>query len=125
MRRETAFSIDVSSIKYGPGVTREVGYEMRRLGAKRVMVFTDPNMAGSEPVAITLDSLRVEGIDAVLFDQVRVEPTDASFKEAIRAATEGHFEGYFINGRRPRTRDCGPRTRAPTPSAMCGRSGLR
>ena len=33
MTNETAFSMDTSSIKYGPGVTREVGYEMRRLGA--------------------------------------------------------------------------------------------
>ena len=98
MTLETAFSMDTSSIKYGSGVTREVGYEMRRLGARRVMVVTDPGLASSEPVSTTLDSLRAEGIDAVLFDRVSVEPTDASFKEAIGAATEGRFDGYVAVG---------------------------
>ena len=71
MTNETAFSMETSSIKYGPGVTREVGYEMRRLGARRVMVVTDPRMAQSEVVAVTMDALQAEGIDAVLYDRVR------------------------------------------------------
>ncbi|MCC9075613.1 iron-containing alcohol dehydrogenase [Litorilinea aerophila] len=95
---ETAFTMDTSSIKFGPGVTREVGYDMAALGAKRVMVVTDPHLAQSEPVAITLEALRREGMDPVLFDQVRVEPTDASFQEAIRFATEGRFDGYVAVG---------------------------
>ena len=98
MKLETAFSIDTSSIKFGPGVTHEVGYEMRRLGARRVAVVTDPGLAGAEPVSVTLDSLRAEGIDAVLFDQVRVEPTDVSFKEAIEFAADGGFDGYVAVG---------------------------
>ena len=95
---ETAFTIDASSIKHGPGVTREVGYEMRRLGARRVMVVTDPRLSDSEPVRVTLESLRDESIDAVLFDEVSVEPTDVSLKEAIRFATEGAFDGYVAVG---------------------------
>ena len=95
---ETAYTIDTSSIKFGPGVTREVGYEMNRLGARRVMVVTDPRMASSEAVAVTLESLRDEGIDEVLFDRVSVEPTDVSFKEAISFATEGNFDGFVAVG---------------------------
>ena len=91
---ETAFSMDTSSIKFGPGVTREIGADMAALGARRVMVVTDPNLVNSETVAITLDALRAEGIDAVVYDRVRVEPTDASFQDAIRFATEGNFDGY-------------------------------
>ena len=95
---ETAYTIDTSSIKFGPGVTREVGYEMKRLGARRVMVVTDPRMVNSEAVAITLESLRAENLDAVLFDRVSVEPTDLSFKEAIRFAVEGAFDGFVAVG---------------------------
>jgi hydroxyacid-oxoacid transhydrogenase len=95
---ETAFTMDTSSIKFGPGVTGEVGYDMQQLGARRVMVVTDPYLANSEPVAVTLAALRAAGIDAVLFDRVRVEPTDVSFKEAIRFASEGRFEGYVVVG---------------------------
>ena len=86
--------MDTSSIKFGSGVTREVGFEMRRLGASRVMVLTDPRMAGSEAVAVTLAALRAASIDVGLFDQVHVEPTDVSFKEAIQFATEGRFDGF-------------------------------
>jgi len=95
---ETVFSMETSSIKFGPGVTREVGYEMRRLGARRVMVVTDANLAAHQAVETTLAALRSEGIDAILFDQVQVEPTDASFKEAIEFATEGRFDGYVAVG---------------------------
>ena len=98
MKSETAFSVDTSSIKFGPGVTREVGHDMRQMGGRRVMVVTDPYLTGSEPVAMTLEALRRAGIDAVLFDQARVEPTDASLKEAVRFAVDGLFDGYVAVG---------------------------
>jgi hydroxyacid-oxoacid transhydrogenase len=98
MTFETIFTMDTSSIKFGPGATREVGYDMKQFGARRVMVVTDPNLAQVEPVAVTLKALRTESLDAVLFDQVRVEPTDVSFKEAIQFAIEGQFDGYVAVG---------------------------
>ncbi len=91
---ETAFSIDLSSIKFGPGITEEVGFEMKRLGSTNVMVLTDPFMRNSEALETTLKSLKHEGIDATLFDNVHVEPTDISFKEAISFAIDGEFDGY-------------------------------
>src|SRR5437870_3127866 len=98
MADETIFTMDTSSIKFGVGATREVGDDMQALGARRVMLVTDPRVAGPEPVALALQSLRGAGIDAILFDRVRVEPTDASFQEAIRFATDGNFDGYVAVG---------------------------
>lgn len=98
MTYETVFTMDTSSIKFGPGATGEAGTDMRRLGARRVMVVTDPRLSGSEPVDITLTALRAEGIDAVLFDRVRVEPTDRSFMAAIEFARDGDFDGYVAVG---------------------------
>ena len=95
---ETAFSIDTSSIKFGAGVTNELGFECKRLGANRVMVLTDPNMNGNEAVVTGMDSLRSEDIDAVLFNSVSVEPTDVSFKEAIEFASDGDFDGFVAIG---------------------------
>ena len=83
MKYETAFSMDTSSIKFGSGVTQEVGWDMQEQGASRVMVVTDPNLTNSEPVSVTLESLQHYGIDAILFDRAAVEPTDISFKDAI------------------------------------------
>src|SRR5690606_9797148 len=34
------------------------------------------------------------GINPILYDQARIEPTDASFKHAIDFATDGNFDGY-------------------------------
>lgn len=96
--KETAFTIDNSSIKFGSGVTKEVGYEMKRLGARKVVVITDPKLADSEPVQNTIKSLRSERIDTTLFNGVLIEPTDKSFKEAIKFAVEGHFDGYIAVG---------------------------
>lgn len=98
MQLETAFTMDTSSIKYGPGVTREIGNDMAALGAKRVMVVTDPRVAKLEPVAVVLEALRKEGIDAALYDRTRVEPTDQSFQEAIDFAVAGNFDGYVAVG---------------------------
>lgn len=98
MTLETVFSMDASSIKFGAGATREVGCDMKELGGRRVMVVTDAKLAHSEPVAVALEALAREGIDAVLFDRVRVEPNDVSFKEAVAFATEGGFDGYVAIG---------------------------
>lgn len=95
---ETIFTMDTSSIKYGSGATREVGIDAAQFGLRRVMVLTDPNLRDLEPVHTTIGALKAEGIDAVLYDQVRVEPTDASFKEAIRFAVDGRFDGFVAVG---------------------------
>ncbi len=71
---------------------------MKKLGARRVMVVTDPRLASSEPVAVAMAALQAEGIDTALFDQVRVEPTDKSFQDAIAFALDGAFEGYLSVG---------------------------
>jgi hydroxyacid-oxoacid transhydrogenase len=98
MMFETAFTMDTTSIKYGPGVTCEIGFDMKQLGSKRVMVVTDANLAHTKPVAVVLDALNSEGIDAILYDRVRIEPTDISFKDAIAFAVHGRFDGYVAVG---------------------------
>src|SRR3954468_1651439 len=98
MRHETAFSMEASGIKFGPGVTREVGHDMKHWDARRVMVVTDPYLTGKEPVLRVLEALKESGIEATLFDRVRVEPTDESFREAIEFAVEGRFDGYVAVG---------------------------
>jgi hydroxyacid-oxoacid transhydrogenase len=95
---ETAFTMDTSSIKFGPGVTREVGADLARYGVKRAMVLTDPHLTDSLPVRTVLESLAAAEIEAVLYDQVRVEPTDQSFKAAIAVAADGVFDGYVAVG---------------------------
>ena len=95
---ETAFTIDTSSIKFGTRITSEAGYELARLGAKRVLVVTDPQMASSEAVHTATESLRQANIDFAVFDQVSIEPTDTSLKEAIKFTVDGSFDGFLPVG---------------------------
>ena len=95
---EKAFTIDTSSIKFGPGITNEAGFELSRLAAKREMVVTDRKMADSLAVNSATESLRREGIDHTIFDQVSIEPTDDSLKNAISFAIEGKFDGFLPVG---------------------------
>ena len=95
---ETAFAMDAASIKFGFGVTAELGFEMKRLGVKRAMVLTDHSLARSTALTVSLQSLREEGIDFVVYPDVRIEPNDASFSDAIRFAERGDFDGFVAVG---------------------------
>jgi len=98
MTSENILTMNTSSIKYGFGATREVGYDMSRLGGQRVMVVTDPSLTDGESVSTAVAALRAEGMDAVLFDEVHIEPTDISFKQAIQFASDGDFDSYVAIG---------------------------
>jgi len=96
--KESAFSIDISSIAFGPGVLGELGEHARTLGMTRVALFTDKRIGALPFFAAARDSLRREGLTVVVYDEARVEPTDRSFLEAARFATEGKFDGYVSVG---------------------------
>lgn len=94
MALETVITMGSANIKYGFGATREVGFDMKELGATRVMVVTDRYLADKEPVRITLEALGNEGLEVVLYSDTEIEPTDASFKDAIDFAVDGKFDGF-------------------------------
>ena len=98
MERDTAFEMAASNIRFGQGITREVGMDLKDRGLERVMVLTDPNLQEMEPVQTALAAIEREGVEYALFDGVRVEPTDGSFKAAIAFAEEGGFDGFVAVG---------------------------
>ena len=91
---DTAFQMGASNLRFGVGTTREVGMDLADMGIGRVLVVTDPNLVNLPPVQIAREALESEGIEYEVFDRVRVEPTDVSFKDAIAVAIEGEYEGY-------------------------------
>ena len=100
MKNEIAFEMAASSIRFGPGVTREVGMDLADLGARNVLVITDPVLADMPPVQTVLESLDSAGINFVLYDRVRVEPTDESFLDAIAFAKQAPtaYDAYVAVG---------------------------
>jgi hydroxyacid-oxoacid transhydrogenase len=96
--RDYAFEMAVSSVRFGVGVTREVGMDLKESGARRVLVLTDPLVAKLPPVAAVLESLERSGIAFELYDRVRVEPSDESFLDAIEVARAGSYDAYVAVG---------------------------
>jgi len=72
--------------------------DLADLGARRVMVLTDPVVRRLPPVATVLESLHANGITAVVYDRVRVEPTDESFLDAIAFAKQDQFDAFVAVG---------------------------
>lgn len=95
---DTAFTIDASRVTFGRGCLAEVGERATALGMTRVVLFSDPNVAGLAVFDTAARSLRAAGIDVVPYTEVRVEPTDESFRSAAAFASEVKPDGYVSVG---------------------------
>ncbi|WAR18075.1 HOT-like protein [Mya arenaria] len=98
VEKEYALEMACSNIRYGAGVTREVGMDCENFGARKVMVVTDKRLSKMKPVQTVLQALDEQKIGYQLYDDVRVEPTDESFKECIDFAKEGNFDLFLAVG---------------------------
>ncbi|MGE3958793.1 MAG: hydroxyacid-oxoacid transhydrogenase [Vicinamibacterales bacterium] len=97
-QHEYAFEMAASSVRFGAGVTAEVGQDLKDLGVTHALVVTDPNLTARMPVQRVLDALEAAGVRATVYDRVRVEPTDLSFKDAIAFANAHPTDGIVAVG---------------------------
>jgi hydroxyacid-oxoacid transhydrogenase len=77
-QKEYAFEVAASSVRFGPGCTKEVGMDVKNLEAKRVMVVTDKTVSKLDAMKQVIEGLEREGVEYNVYDQVRVEPKDSS-----------------------------------------------
>lgn len=95
---EGAFSVDGSTITFGPGVLAEAGETLRALGSERVALFTDRTVGELEAVSVARTSLQAARLDVAVFDAVHIEPTHLSFLAAAEWARDGRFDGFLSVG---------------------------
>lgn len=94
-----AFEMASSTVRFGRGVTKEVGQDLVALGlTKNVCVVTDPYMATLPPMKAVLDSLVKANISFEVFDKVAVEPTDASMQAAIEHCKTKNYDAFVAVG---------------------------
>ena len=98
MSTDYAFEMGTSNLRFGPGSTREVGMDLSEMGIRRVLLLADPNLTELPPVQTAIASIEKENVDYHLYSDVRVEPTDTSFQEAIALASEGDFDAFVAVG---------------------------
>ena len=98
MTRDTAFEFIASPVRFGPGVTRDVGMDLADAGVARALVVADPNLSRREPVQAVLESLETNRVRFVIYDRVSIEPTDRSWREAIAFAGQHPFDAIVAVG---------------------------
>ena len=90
--------MEATPIKYGPGASEEVGWEVKRLGMGRIMLVTDPGIVQAGIAPRIQELIESEGVEVEVWDKSRVEPTADSLQEAADFAVEGEFDGFVAVG---------------------------
>ena len=96
---ETVFTYGAPGLKFGVGARHEIGFDLGQLGARRVLIVTDQGVAATGAPSEIAETLMASGIESIVFDRSRVEPTDASMIEAIEfGRSEGPFDAIVAVG---------------------------
>lgn len=96
---EGIFTYGAPGLKFGPGARHEIAHDLGRFAPRRVLVVTDPGVAATGSPQEVADQITASGVEAVVFDGARVEPTDASLVRAIEfARANGPFDVVIAIG---------------------------
>ncbi|WP_299049891.1 hydroxyacid-oxoacid transhydrogenase [uncultured Nocardioides sp.] len=96
---ETVFTYAAPALKFGPGASDEISHDLGTFGAKRVLLVTDAGVAATGHPARIADQVRAAGIEVVVYDRARVEPTDGSLAEAVAFGRDaGPFDAVVAVG---------------------------
>ncbi len=96
MAHETVFTYAAPRLLFGAGAGDEVGFELRQLGAHRVLLLTDAGVAAAGAPLQVAHSMTAAGIDVQVFDGVHIEPTDDSVRAAVDVARAGGPWDAFV-----------------------------
>src|SRR5919202_4801666 len=95
---ETVFTLEATPIKFGPGAADDAGWELKRLGVKRALLVTDPGVAALGHPERIKGLIEREGVEVVVYDRARVEPTVESFQDAADFALDAKVDGFVSVG---------------------------
>ncbi len=96
---ETVFTYAAPELKFGRGASAEIGWDLARTGARRVLVVTDPGVAATGHPRRVADAMAPFGVEAEVWGGSHVEPTDASLEAAVAAArASGPWDAFVAVG---------------------------
>lgn len=99
MTEETIFTYGAPGLKFGAGAVGELAVDLARLGAARVLVITDAGVLSTGAPERVADTLGAHGISAMVYADVRVEPTDESMRSAADwARAHGPWDAFVALG---------------------------
>jgi hydroxyacid-oxoacid transhydrogenase len=92
---ESIFSLEATQLKFGEGAVEELGWEIGRLGLKRVMLVADPVLKDFGVTEKVLKQIEAGGATAVVYEDIEVEPTIDSFSRAAQFARAEDVDGFI------------------------------
>lgn len=83
-------------MKFGIGATEEIGFELKKIGVKRVLIATDKvvNEKTDAPSKIK-HYAEDQGIKVEIWVEVEPEPSSDAMKKAIKFASDRNFDGFI------------------------------
>ena len=98
MASETIFTLEATPVKFGPGAADDAGWELARLGVTRALLVTDPGVAATGHPDRVRERIAAAGIEVVVWDRARVEPTLDSLQAAADFARDAGVDGFVSVG---------------------------
>ncbi|KAI1705858.1 iron-containing alcohol dehydrogenase domain-containing protein [Ditylenchus destructor] len=93
-----AFEMISSTLRFGVGVTAEVGYDVKNMGGKNPVIITDKNVANTVAFKEVASSFSKLGLPCNVFDEVRCEPSVTSMQSAIDYSRAKQFDCFVAVG---------------------------
>nr|CAD2148244.1 unnamed protein product [Meloidogyne enterolobii] len=93
-----AFEMSSSTLRFGKGVTKEIGFDVVTFGAKNPLIVTDKNVAKTVAFENVANSLTKLGIAFEVFDEIKCEPSQQSMQLAINFARKKPFDCFLAVG---------------------------
>ncbi|MBW2624459.1 MAG: iron-containing alcohol dehydrogenase, partial [Deltaproteobacteria bacterium] len=95
---ENIITFTTVPVKFGLGAAEETGYEVKRLGAKKVLICTDKTVAvAGHPDAIK-SNIEKQGIGVDIYDNIHIEPTDKSIEKMAADLQGTDYDLYLALG---------------------------
>jgi alcohol dehydrogenase len=82
-------------IVFGENAVARVGEIVREFGARKVLLVTDPGIAAAGHEQHVLKSLAADGVEAVVFDKVRENPTTRCVDDCLAVARSAQIEAII------------------------------
>lgn len=96
---EQIFTYAAPGLRFGPGAAEELDHDLVMLGARRVLLITDPGVAAAGHPGRIADRLGAAGIAVTSYTDVLVEPSDDSVRAAAEfAKAAGPFDAVLAVG---------------------------
>ena len=77
------------TIKYGIGIAESVGEEVKRFGAKKVLIVTDKGIVKAGLLDKVLEYLKPSKVETIILDEIEPNPKDESVIKGVALAREG------------------------------------